>query len=483
MMRSVWDKVGTHNFGAVQVLWCLIFVALVISIFFRLSLGYNTLHFDEAGYLFVGERLLNGAQWPTKTYVFSSDFPLILLAFFQKYFGEYGGRIFSAVVSFASLVYFYKIVSFARFSLSLRFLTLALACVQVSHIAISRLATYDALCFFFMTASTYYSMLSITKKSMFWLIVSASAFLLSVFSKYIAIAYLPVFYFFLFLRSPRVALVFFGLTFPVLLGYVVVYYDSLIVLFQGQVQGSHANNVPPITLLKTLIFMFWPLVLWGLLMFPFLKWVDFKIIFVLLSAASPVVAYHFYNKDFISLYKHSVYCSFALSFLVCYLVHCYRKPYIFNVNMNYFLSALVVLTLANSIYWIKESESGWPNYKALYTYVDAHSNENTRILSEDPYNFRYRYSDRIALKNLKDVNWFDYNQDGVREEKDVLDAARDGYFSYIIVDESIRPNLVGKLKGDENLAHYERVLYQPNIKVSALVNRNTSASIALYQRK
>ena len=58
-----------------------------IGAWLHTDLGFNTYYVDESGYLFAGARLLDGEQWHTRSYVFSSDLPLMLLALAERGFG------------------------------------------------------------------------------------------------------------------------------------------------------------------------------------------------------------------------------------------------------------------------------------------------------------------------------------------------------------------------------------------------------------
>lgn len=497
------------------VFWLILVISILIALLYRADLAYNTLHFDEAGYLFVGERLLRGETWPTKTYVFSSDYPLMALAYFQKLFGSYGGRVFSSVVSFLSLICLFLLFRTLRCSHKVSLFGVVLVAVQVPHIAVARLATYDALCFFWVILALLLSVCSITFSHKKWLsLLGGGALALAVLAKYIALAYVPAFMFFLLLYARRQALLFSLAACPPLLIYIGIHWGSLIQLFQGQVQGGHAGNVSQWVLVQYMWYLSWPLliafILYGVDKLGFVNKgsaegselthkktsgadlsvlgvsisKEFQILFTALSFSLPLPLYHFYNGDFISLYKHLIYFVTGGSIAWVLVMDGHSKVRFskrhWKIGFSLKSSLILIFSMANALFWVRQSEQGWPNYSDLYDSVTM--KPGVRILSEDPYNFRYRYVSITGLSNIKDVNWFDYDKNGIRDNDDVLQSAMDGYFDYIAIDETIRPNLCKVLKSANYLEKYERVYYSPNQKISPLVNRNGPAHIALYKK-
>ena len=139
-------SVGQQLGGVGLLRWAFWLIAIATTLYFalaRFDLNYNSYYLDEYDYLFVGQWLNSGLDWPTKHYVFGSELPLRALGFAESLFGAPGGRYLAAFCGFASLLFFYFCLSEFGTGKALAALLTAVLSLQVGHLAISRMATYD----------------------------------------------------------------------------------------------------------------------------------------------------------------------------------------------------------------------------------------------------------------------------------------------------------------------------------------------------
>lgn len=450
------------------------------SIFLRFHLSYNSYYFDESGYLFVGNWLLDGFTWPTKSYVFSADFPLILLSLFDRMFDAWGGRIFSALAGALSLLFIYLSMYRLGVGNKLALATVLLIGLQPSHIIISRMATYDALCFCLVALSFWAVCEAIQKKSIYWAVTAGLVTASAVLSKYIVVVYVPLITVILGYKNREAAFLFLLVSGLILLGYFFYNFTELQVLYDNQISGSHAGNSSVKDVAAIIFRHLWPL----LMIMSLLIWWDKTLlrtpIFLICSVLSlPLMVYHWVNQDMISLYKHMVYPASVISALIIYLWRNNR-----NVKHHYHPQLLITCgllgVLVNSVLWVKDAEHGWPNTQSLLGYLNF--NREDVILSEDPYLFRYHYYKDLTLDNIYDTTWVDFDKDGHFSDNDVYTAVEAQHFTYVYLDRMTKPKLTNRLMAGPLRKYYTRIYFRENLHLSHVVNAVPDPILALYVR-
>lgn len=452
----------------------------LVSLYFRFDLSYNSFHLDESGYLFVGGWLNEGQGWPTKSYVFSADFPLILLAYFENLLPWQGGRIFSAMVSFASLAFIFIALRRLGFNDSLAGIATAVVAIQPSHITIARLATYDALCFSLVALTFLLLVEAVQRKSMLIAAIGGLVMACAVLAKYIVVVYAPLFCCVLLIKPEHRKL---GVAYALAGGSVVGYYiftfwQDLVVLYFGQIAGSHAANTTYADLLQITFNYLWPLLLGIVILFKkYHSWYNKIVLGVLLFLAIPLVVYHLMNRDVISYYKHLVY---PATFLTLLLFYQWQKMHDKSTSKTYSVIGIafaVCLTLNTSL-WAKDFENGWPDTTQIKNLLQVKQDE--KILSEDSYLFRNLYYKSHDLGNFSDTNYFDPDGDGQHSDDDIVAAVENKEFAYVYLDRMIRPDVAQRLIDGPLNEHYEQVYYQPYNDLSTTITLAQKPMASLY---
>ena len=233
-------------------------IAFFFSVYSRVDLNYNTLYVDESGYSFVGKLLLDGEVWPTKSYIFSSDFSLYLLGGVDRLFSG-GGRILSALLGIGSLLFVFLIQRNFGFSLYISLLGTLLVAIQPSNIIVGKMATYDSLCLFFICGAAFF-LHSAVKNNSDGGVVLASLFMCgAILSKYIGIAYFPLFGFLLLQKDNFLGGLFISLVSTVIAFYMANNWSELMLLYHNQILEVHTKSSTLYDVLLVVVQHSWPL--------------------------------------------------------------------------------------------------------------------------------------------------------------------------------------------------------------------------------
>ncbi|MEM6794937.1 MAG: glycosyltransferase family 39 protein, partial [Acidobacteriota bacterium] len=154
LARSL-GSAGARGRAGRRIAWAMLIALALWCLWVRADLAWNGPHMDELDYLYVGGLLLAGETWPTQTYVFSSDLPLWILALGERLGGGdfLGARAAVALLGLLSLGFLWRAAERAFRSWAVAGWATLLVAISPSHLFISRLATYDAVCFLFLAAS------------------------------------------------------------------------------------------------------------------------------------------------------------------------------------------------------------------------------------------------------------------------------------------------------------------------------------------
>ncbi len=462
-------------------------VAMLVVIWLRVTLNFNTPYLDECDYLFVGRLLTSGVEWKTQTYIFSSNIPLYIFGVADKLGGYLAGRAFAMVLGIFSLVSFYHAIKHLLNDRSTAFIAVFLLSLQAPHIFISKFATYDIVCLTFFMPALWCLALVLREdgqRRLLYVVLCAILCFLAVISKYIALAYSPLFFLAILWRDRKAAAVFFGVGAGLLASYIWWYRGDLMLLYQNQILGDHQPNS---TYLQIIGIVLQYTALLGVLAIVGASVVRHKGLLPqaigLLVCALPLLVYHIRGRDLVSLNKHAVY---AVIFLVP-LVAAFLRQLVFERKQHRFSQGGVILIIAAmvalSLYQVREMERSYPNTTNITSYILQHSTQQTKIMSEDEYLFRYYCYPKLGIPQMSELTWFDNNLDGKFERQDVIDGIWDGKFDYVYINELSAPFELRHTLIEGVLPHSYEKVYEESYVNSEVMNRHNVGKMILYKLK
>lgn len=478
-------------------------VTVLVATWQRARLGFLAGHMDEYGYLFVAKTLLAGLDWPTHTYIFGSNISWYILGWGEAGFGGLvGARGVAALLGLLSLVGLYLFNKELWQSHRIAFLATLIMAVSAGHIFISRLASYDVVSFTFFSLAMMPLLRSCKSDSSdtspryryIHLCCGIVLLLGAVLAKYTTVAYLPFLGLVMLFVAPVIAMVGGAMLTLGIAGYLFMHWGELQVLYQVQISGTHGENTTLNDILyRAAYYTGLPLLLTLIAIYHSLRSYNYsaqtKILSLLLVFSCPLLLYHLQSKNLISLYKH---LNFSLFFLVsgaAWLMTRIYDHYRLNIHSQatsirsipVFLVALLFSYGLLNVYLLKGMESGYPSMQGLLTHLQKNRLPgSSKILSEDPYLFRYLAFDEMPQEQISETNWLDNNKDGVHSHQDVLDALWDRKFNTVLLTDTIHP--------DKN-SEYRSILlqrgyithYEESYELSSVMTTNKTGILTLYQ--
>jgi 4-amino-4-deoxy-L-arabinose transferase-like glycosyltransferase len=462
----------TNFFKTNRWLFTIYLLIILFSIFSRFNLSFNTPYMDEYNYLFSAKEIISGSIWDTKSYIFSSNLPLYILYVGDYFAGILGARFISLLLGFSSIYFIFITTNNLYNNKNIAFISSLLFISQSTHIFVSKFATYDSLNFFFfsltlMLCSFYYK----EDKKYYYPIFIVISFLLSVFSKYISIIYLPFLFILFFIKESKKSFIYISLTLIPIFAYLYLYMDSLTTLYNHQILSVHLNNSDIIHVLENIIITTYDKILAFLLLFFIIKKDvnDLKKDNYLLILSLPLVIYHIYSKDIISLYKH---INYFLLFVIPVLSSYFYLALNFSSRKNYFYSiAILCFILFTSIFNLHKLENGYPNNSEVISIIEK-IDPNSHILSEDPYMFRYLLFKKNIKPNIEDI---ELNNDDI-----VIKKILNSDFDYIYLNQSVNKGLYEKIQS--YLSKKKKLIYFKEYKMNKLFSNKQDGKLYLYKK-
>jgi hypothetical protein len=475
--------------------------AVIVVLWLRVSLNYNSPYLDECDYMFVGRVLLAGIEWKTHTYIFSSDLPLFVMGVADKLGGYLTARSLAAVLGVWSLWWYYRAVKvmFAHehsteqsSGHSARWAVGILA-LQAPHIFISKFATYDIVCMAFFAPALWSAAKALceersTAKLMQYALLASALLFCAVMSKYIALAYAPILVLLLLTRSRSAAVAAFGFGAAALGAYVFAHREDLLLLYNVQILGDHKANSDYAQILGIIaqycgLFVALLVGAWMLVRSK-TTFLSPKIYLCLLACALPLPLYHIYTRDLLSLNKHAVYATLFLTPILADLLRRgFDAPLLPRWRMHLFGTLAITAMTALAWYHVHQMQCAFPNTSRVVSYVRANSTAQTSIMSEDPYLFRYHFFPTLSIPQLAEITWFDNNLDGKHEEQDVVDALWEGKFEYVYINEQNTPYELRRKLTEDVLPRCYELVYEEPYQISQVMNRHNVGAMRLYRRR
>lgn len=429
----------------------LISASLVIRV---IDLNYNSPSADEAVYVVVGKLGIFQRDWwsyNASAWMGGSPYFYPTLTSIAYQTGQIlGSRLLNVIFGVLSVELVLKITTDLatdnkKISTIAGIIGALVLCASASSIYLSRLATYDMPAYFFMLMSFYFLLLEKNKKAKSnggYFFLSAIFALLSVLTKIITLAYLPliVFYSYNICRKPlanskiHFSKLYFWkryflstLTLGLTLYFSLNYY-SLSMFYVTQVTRESVSFSEILIsfirqLLPTLALVFFA----G---FGFINKKFYKTGLLLLFLASVPLILHFATQRVASLDKH-VYIS--LIFL------CIATGIGFNnilaklaIPNKYKYGLLVITLLGYSVYSYQRSLKNnnlWINSTNLATYLKNNVKNNDLILAENGPEVTLAIYDINFPLNTTTFDYFFYNKS--EDLKEYENAVNDGYFNFI----------------------------------------------------
>ena len=480
---------------------CAIAAATLFSIVQRVLLNFRAGHMDEYDYLFVGKTLMENMEWPTYTYIFGSNFSWYLFGFAEQWLGGLAGaRMVSALLGLVSLIGIYCITKAIWGCRKTAWVAVLLLAVQSGHIFTSKIATYDSVSFALFTLSLTPLFLASgvndyklsNRNSQLLLIAGALLLLGAVLAKYTTVAYVPFIGLALLLCSVRKAVYFSFVIGGGLVAFIILHRVDLKILYDIQISGIHGANATYKEIVSRVLNGTWLLLLptiVALLHARSNRAADprpLRILLWLLFFTAPLVIYHLQGRNLISLYKHLTYANAFLAISTAWLVMllAQTKPWQTSRIFQYRTQILASLTLiytAVNFHQLSATENGYPDMNGLLEHLQNSPTTQGRILSEDPYLFRYKAFGEIAQEEIKETTWLDNDNDGTYTLQDVNDAVWDRKFELILLTDAIHPESNNTLREILSQRGYELEYSQP-YQLSPVMTSHTSGEISLYRR-
>jgi 4-amino-4-deoxy-L-arabinose transferase-like glycosyltransferase len=455
----------------------------------RVRLDFNSAYLDESNYLFAGQQLIDGKDWNIVRYMFSSSLPIYIIGLGNELNGLLGARFLNTVFGLVSLLFYFDAVRrLFKNNYKTAFLATLLLATSASHAFISKFAVYDIICVAFFIMGLWAVIIaeqSQNAKKYAWIIVSSVLFCIAILSKYIAfLMLLPIGLAVLIYRRNLFLLA----TLPAILlifVYGFYYFDDLKVLYQQQVVKAHKANAQPSELFSIAYHYTWPLLLLFLVSLVHYhrqtKARDDKTGLIYewsLVLALPMVIYHLFTGDSISMYKHMVYSIIFLAPVgALYLQYLFDNQH--KIAPIVLGSFLIFWTLYNN-QQLQAIEQAYPDSRQAVATLAKHIQRGDNILAEDPYLIRNEFKGIINPYAVSETAWYDNNGDGNYSSQDVIDGVWDGKFEFLYLDGRVTPITTEKLRKHIVKNKY-RLIYQAPYTTSTVMFYKNKGVIEIYQ--
>ena len=474
------NKIADYASIVSLILFCVTLLLL------RSTLNAHPGHMDEFDYLFVGKTLLGGGDWPSHSYIFGSDFNWYLYAFADEVLGGLSGaRALASVLGLISLVGLFVLNRLLWRSTAIALFSALLVSIDAAHIFISQLATYDivALCLFVWSLVLLVKSCTSDDKYYIWTIAAAIGLSLAVLSKYTVILYLPFIALICLWVAPRKAMI--GtLIITLLLGsYLYQHWEQLHTLYEIQISSAHGPNASRTNITARIVNQLWPITV---LIFIFVICIpnsskrEITLGLLCIGLSFPLIAYHYFGQNVISLQKHLVFSSIFLSGIAAWSV----KRLFDTLSLSkWYTPAAFCLTLAVAAHSIKTlsiMKSTYPDITQALAFTDDIA-ESGSLLSEDPYMMRYALFGDLEQSSISETTWLDNNKDGKHEKRDVKEAIWDRKFAYIFLTDQRHANDNKTYRKMLTYRNYHRVLHEP-YTLTLMSGSVFNGELSLYKR-
>lgn len=466
-----------------------LFISLIIAIWMRIRLDFNSAYLDESNYLFAGQQLIDGKDWNIARYMFSSSLPIYIIGFGNEWNGLIGARFINSIFGLISLIFYFDAVRrLFKNNLKAALLATLLLATSASHAFISKFAVYDIICTTFFIMGLWAVIVAEhnqSHKKYAWIIFSSILFTVAILSKYIAfLMLLPIGLAVLIYRRNLFLLATLPAIFLISV-YGFYYFDDLKILYQQQVVKAHKANSQPSELFNIAYYYTWPLLL--LFVVSLIHYhrqtkerqdktgIIYEWSLVL---ALPMVIYHLFTDDSISMYKHMVYSILFLA-PVCalYLQYLFDNQ---STTAPLLLGIFLIFWTSHNSQQLQAMENAYPDSRQAIATLAKHIQHGDNILAEDPYLIRNELKTFINPYAVSETAWYDNNGDGDYTSQDVIDGVWDGKFEFLYLDGRVTPITTEKLR-KYIVKHKYRLIYKAPYTTSSVMFYKNKGEIQVYQ--
>ncbi len=512
--------------------------AIVASFTTRWWLVQSPLHMDEYTYLFVGRLFQLGESWPTLTYIFGADFNWHIFGWaFSLLDSHLSARFLSLFFAFLSLVGVYFLVNAVWRSRFQAVFSVLLLSVTAPHMYISSIATYDILAFCLFTWSMFFFWKlalaesasdsddlvaeKVENQQAQYKFCAGSILLIGAcLSKYVLVLYLPPLLLILLLFKPRFALPAMLVVGSALLLYTLLSRESLQVLYETQILITQSANIGR----QDLLIRMYSLVGWiiGLLVLSYLIFTLVRPVFsnirryrkpgsrrrgitgitpqiAYLILALPLPLYHIASSNQIALIKHlNYFYLFIIPLIAFWIARTFDgiTAFVGSHSENTgkasrmavagcvacVFAGFITQVVVSNIKTASELSRGFPDMSAAAGYWQSkrYDKEHSgRILSEDPYLFRYTALPDFPQALISETTFLDNDLDGSYSDQDVQDAIWDRKFAWVFLTDQIHPEENKLYRRLLSLRGYEQMVNEPYY-LTGLLTGNRHGTVELY---
>jgi len=443
----------------------LLFLCIPVLLLFRLQLDISPGHMDEYDYLFVGKTLLSGENWPTHTYIFGWDISWLLLAWGDNVFGGVpGARVVAATFGMISIASMYAFVYLLWRNHTIAMLASLLLGFEAAHLFTSALATYDILSFTAFSCGLPFMLLACQSQNrqLLWTALSCTAFSIAVLSKYTSVIYLPFIAVLVFCYTPRYAIIGMILITTTLIAYAALNFEQLTTLYEIQIQRTHGTNATMSDIISRTARQLWLTLLlagFAIVYCVIKRHKDQLVILTLVVFSLPLLLYHLSSQNVISLQKHLVFTSLFLLPIIAWWLH----EFYTQGRQRHFQGAIIMVFIGSFAYVnfdiLRTMQQSYPDVRSISS-LSEQILPTEKILSEDPYLFRYLLFESVPQDHINETTWLDNNKDGKYEQRDVQQAIWDKKFDYVFLNDQQHQKLNLTLRKMLVLRNYELIFEQ-----------------------
>ncbi|MCS7092062.1 MAG: glycosyltransferase family 39 protein [Patescibacteria group bacterium] len=428
-----------------------IFALLFFIFYISKDLNYNTAFVDEAIYATVGEEVLRGIFWESAlSWMGGSYIYPVISASINRVFGLEGIRLFSMICVFWTGIMVGKI---GQMLSNQKGGIIATVLFLYSSVALdmAQLATYDAPALLFLAASFYTLILAYKKADKInyvFLVLSALSFALSVFTKYVAILFLPIVFIVNFLNTKKIInrylLIWSFLAAGILGAYTAITFESLKDYFTSTAFTEKAQRIDMALNMFNLLNVsaFGAIVAFALALRKKSKYKWLVICFLIAGSILP--AYHLFSSNLRAMWKHMAFSLFFLSPLAASILikgfnflksASVNKFFIKNAKQFFFSLGMVAIV---TYIWVNFSshwrfQRSWPSAEKSIEYLWANKKENDKVFAEASAVYKYHMFAGFYDPSSWASTWY-FEYEGKTGLEAMKKAINDKYFSFIILN-------------------------------------------------
>jgi 4-amino-4-deoxy-L-arabinose transferase-like glycosyltransferase len=421
-----------------------LYILAVLAFFAIYSrIDFNGIFVDESYYINIGKSILAGRLHEVFGNPLEVMFGFYLAPVFFAVADTLGGLIFARMIStffiIGTIVSVYLITQKLFNNQKISVVSFVFSLFFAPIFFLGKFAVLDAPSLFFAAASLLFAVTGVEKKTPRFLVISSILLFLSFLSKYVSvILFIPLAVFVFYKKRKLCA--HFVVPYVVLVAAFMLYFldDMKMLLFsrlQGQA-GIFAPGIPVILLLPYLLLCIYSR--------------KNRILQIFLIPSLLVIVMQSFLTDPFNGFKHP---SLAFIFIAPFASYGFytlsnsvasgiknRKngtKKLLLIAKAFFVALVSICIIASFYYGNQIFENYYPDERNVSQVLDSVVSNDSNVLVEG---FAYvYYTKKLDITRTVQNFWFDYNKDGISEQKDFESAIENGEFDAILVSGYYRP--------------------------------------------